>query len=127
MRVLVGEMPEIMRRIVTDAVSGEADMELVFNETPRPAPSSSPVMPDVVVVGAMEPAGAGVAEAMLGRWPKSRILMIATDGRRAVMYELRPHKRELGELSPGDLVETIRSSGRGSGGSPGTGHAPGGD
>jgi hypothetical protein len=38
-----------------------------------------------------------------------RALEVGSDGRESVLYELRPHRVSLGEISPGALVRTIRT------------------
>ena len=42
--------------------------------------------------------------------PASRVLAITTDGQQAALWELVPHRIELGALSPQSLVETIRGA-----------------
>ena len=36
---------------------------------------------------------------MLYRFPRARVLALSGDARRAFLYELRPHRTPLGELS----------------------------
>lgn len=101
MRVLVIDMPEILRGIIEDAIASEPDLQLL-GAKPR-------VDPEVVIVGTPKSGDSDAAEAALARWPRSRVLMVATSGRHTVMYTLRPFRTELGELSPADLVAAIRS------------------
>ena len=49
--------------------------------------------------------------------------MIAISGRDAVMYELRPHKTPLGEMSPTRLIEAIRFAFGGANRLPDLGHS----
>ena len=108
MRVLVIDMPEILRGIIEDAIASEPDMQLVRPRWRMAAGGE----PDVVIVGTPRAEDVDGAEAMLARWPRSRVLMVATSGRHTVMYELRPSRTELGELSPADLVAAVRSMDR---------------
>jgi hypothetical protein len=45
---------------------------------------------------------------LLSSAPGMRVLMIATSGDAAVMYELQPRKLPLGEVSAASLVAAIR-------------------
>jgi hypothetical protein len=45
---------------------------------------------------------------LLSTCPRSRVLAVATDRRQSVLYELRPHERLLGEMSPGALLAAVR-------------------
>lgn len=101
MRILVIDMPEIMRGIIEDTIASQPDLQLL---EARPHAE-----PDVVIVGTPKSEDHVAAEAALARWPHSRVLMVSTSGRHAMMYELKPFRTELGELSPTDLVAAIRS------------------
>jgi hypothetical protein len=63
---------------------------------------------DVVVLSQPDPENEAVPISMLLRSPRSRVLALAADARRAVLYELRPHRTALGELSPGALLAAVR-------------------
>jgi hypothetical protein len=114
-RVLLRDMPQILRDILENAISSQPDMALIDDPGDLPRPPGEvqrgpDLVPDAVIVGTTEFQHAQNASALLSRWPRSRILMIATSGHQAVLYELRPHTTELGELSPSDLVHAIRSA-----------------
>ena len=42
--------------------------------------------------------------------PRISVLVIAASGRTAAMYELRPHRMPLGEVTPAGLIAAIRRS-----------------
>ena len=70
---------------------------------------STPVAPDVVILGTTDSTLlAGVAP-LLERWPKSAVIAIEADGHNANFYELRPHRTHLGEISPTELIGLIRA------------------
>lgn len=46
----------------------------------------------------------------LARYPAARVVALQGDGADAVVYEMRPHRTPLGELSPRTLREAIRTS-----------------
>jgi hypothetical protein len=39
-----------------------------------------------------------------------KIIVIATDGRTAFLYELQPHSVPLGEVAPSSLITAIRNA-----------------
>jgi hypothetical protein len=94
----------MLRDIVEEAILKQSDMELIADALEL---SSTP---DVAVVGTTEPEESSDATTLLAQWPRSRILMIAIGGHDAVMYELRPHKTRLGEMSPARLIDAIRGT-----------------
>jgi hypothetical protein len=66
--------------------------------------------PDVMVVSQPDPANEDVPIDMLLRSPRSRVLALATDARNAVLYELRPHRTPLGELSRESLLAAVHAT-----------------
>jgi hypothetical protein len=107
-RVLIHGVPQMLRDILEQAISAEPDMEVV-SRMPRPVPSvDAAPAPDAVVVGGNGRESGG-APALLFQWPRSRLLLISERGHNVSMYELVPRGHELGELSPSQLIEAIRS------------------
>jgi len=114
-RVLIRDGPTMLRDILERAIASAPDMEVVPEP---PAPTREPVeqqspRPDVVVIGVRNSEPAEGASALLDRWPSSQVFMITAHGRKAVMYQLEPRSTDMGEISPDQLVEAIRSSVRG--------------
>jgi hypothetical protein len=107
---MVERMPRMLRDIIENAIAQAPDMELL---PPRPAarrrPRARATDPDVVVVATPRLESFQLREQWLEEWPRARILVVETSGRRSVIYELRPHATPLGELSPAQLVEVIRT------------------
>lgn len=102
-------MPRILREIIEQAVADEPDMEIVEAETGVPlreAVESSKA--DFVIAGADYDFGE-VARALDER-PRLRVLAVAGDGREAFLYELRPTRTPLGEVSPRTIVDAIRGA-----------------
>jgi chemotaxis response regulator CheB len=95
-----------LREIIADAVSGEQDMELVGQ--PETAMQLRELDPDVAIVGTDNPDDRTAAADLLFALPPLRVLMVASTGRSAFMYELRPHRTALGELSAPELMQAIR-------------------
>jgi DNA-binding NarL/FixJ family response regulator len=68
--------------------------------------------PDVAVVGIP---GAGVPDGcveLLMERPRVKVLGIEAHEGRAYLYVLRPEQVEIGEVSPEEVVETIREAAR---------------
>lgn len=66
---------------------------------------------DVVVLSQTDPENEAVPISMLLRSPNSRVLALGDDARRAVLYELRPHRTALGELSRDALLAAVHGPG----------------
>lgn len=66
---------------------------------------------DVLIVGVTEPDNVQFAGSLLMASPGTRVLMVASSGARAVMYELHPIKTELDDVSPQGLLHAIRRGG----------------
>jgi len=67
---------------------------------------------DVLVVTQSDPDDESIPVSMLLRSPRSRVLALGADARRAVLFELRPHRTPLGELSRESLLTAVRGGAR---------------
>jgi DNA-binding NarL/FixJ family response regulator len=109
-RVFLAGMPPLLHDIVRDALMGQTDMQLVGDLSAGDgvvhALENREI--DVVIVGARQPEDSAVANELFASSPRSKVLVIAKSGRTAVMYQLRPRKRHLGDVSPQSLLEAIR-------------------
>lgn len=106
--VQIAEMPGVMRDLVTNVVAAQADMEIV-PDLGTGSPHAPARAADVVIVALPTSANGAAITAQRFAHPGQRILGLVADGRRAVLYELRPHVTELGEISPDGLVAAIRA------------------
>jgi DNA-binding NarL/FixJ family response regulator len=105
-------MPQMLREIVKNVIRLQADM-VVLGEFP---PST-----DIVAVVDRTDADFIVTDMRTAAWeqvvrlleanPRVRVLGIADDGLQSYLYELRPHRVPLGEVSPQTLVDAIRNGG----------------
>jgi DNA-binding NarL/FixJ family response regulator len=110
-RVLIHDAPTMLRDILERAISNQPDMEVILEPvSPEGAPDQ--VSPDVVVVEVSDSDPGDGARALLSRWPGSHALVIAAHGQRVLKYELQPQSVDLGEMSPDQFVQAIRSSAR---------------
>jgi len=110
-RVALVDLPRLLREIVERAVAGQPDMEIAelraggdLSDALRAARA------DVVVSGADH--DYDELRDLLDRRPRLKVLTVADDGREATLYELRPARTQLGEVSPETIVEAIRSARR---------------
>jgi DNA-binding NarL/FixJ family response regulator len=112
-RIAIGVMPPVLLDIVTNAVDAEPDMEIVarFKTRDQLFETMAGTAIDVVILGVEEPDDLPLAREILRR-SRQALLLLSIDGRRAAMYELRPHKEPLGDVSPQGLVAAIRSRAR---------------
>ena len=116
--VLIHDTPTMLRDILEQAISNQPDMEVILEPTAtEPAPDDRQASPDVVVpdvvvmdVGDSDPREG--ARALLFRWPGSHALMIAAHGHKVLEYALEPRGVDLGEMSPDQLIQAIRSAAR---------------
>ena len=111
-KVLLGEMPQTLREILEHALRDQRHIVLVNDRWSAASFSEIDEGPDVLILGRAAYDEREPDHALLGRWLKTRVLLVTEAGRRTVLYELRPHRTELGELSPTELVGAIGAAGR---------------
>jgi DNA-binding NarL/FixJ family response regulator len=109
-RVLIRDAPTMLRDILEQAIVGEPDMEVVAESSRPPGASGAQVTPDVVVIDISDGDAVATGRAVLAEWPRSRVVTIRGRGQHVSMFELVLQGRDLGELSPGQLVEAIRAA-----------------
>jgi DNA-binding NarL/FixJ family response regulator len=97
-------MPRMLRGIVEGLVSAEPDLEIVgdFEDAEAAVGSIEATGASVVIAGLQAPS---LARRLSDR---VRVVGVSADGRESVLYELRPHERVLGEISPSTLLAAIR-------------------
>lgn len=64
---------------------------------------------DVAIIGARRPDDSTLARQVLQASPSTRVLIIAMNGGSAVLWELRPYKVRLDDVSPESLIRAIRA------------------
>lgn len=99
--------------IIRQTVSGEPDLAVVAQMT-TPGPDFDLLQCDADIV-----LWNGAEEDRIARWLTGlrhqrapRVLATLTDGQDAALWELVPHRIELGGISPRALIETIRENQR---------------
>jgi hypothetical protein len=95
----------MLNEIIRRAIEEQADMEAV-----GPAPRGRRVIDLTgidVIVTTYDDQKAAVK--MLRERPGVRVFALAGHGKESLLYELRPHRVSLGEVSPGELIAHIRA------------------
>jgi DNA-binding NarL/FixJ family response regulator len=109
-RIVLVDMSPLLREIVREAVAREPDLRVVREHEAgvdlRAAVERDE--PDFLIVGSEAGTEAAVGP-LVARGRGLRALEVRSDGREGVLYELRPHRVPLGELSPDALLHTIRT------------------
>ena len=111
-RVLLWSLPPILHEILTDLVEAQADMELVSTPPGATDLATAAVIakPRVIILGLDQGETPDESREVLHRMPDTKLLAIEASGRRAWLYELRPHQVLIGEISPSGLLDTIRQA-----------------
>jgi DNA-binding NarL/FixJ family response regulator len=101
-----GMLGEIVRELLANApeieVIGQLEDQANLQDTVRR------LDPDVVVITGADTVA--LADGLLARESRLRVLAIGGEGQSALLYELRPRRLQLGELSPETLLAALRAS-----------------
>jgi DNA-binding NarL/FixJ family response regulator len=113
MRILLDGMPQMLRTIVKDILSTDPQCEIVAEtveqDTLRAQLRETPV--DVIILADTDvDVISSRFAALLAHHPAMRIIAITSGGKRAFLYDLRPHVTPIDELSPATLLSAIRQS-----------------
>ncbi len=98
--------------MVERAVARQSDMAVVGRATSlgELLVLARETQPDVVVVGLHDSALPTACLELLLERPRVKVLGIQEHEGRAYLYELRPEQVEIGEVSPDEVVDTIRAA-----------------
>lgn len=110
-RILLADLPWLLRDIVTEALEAQGDMEVVGSVAGSEslAQTIEQSRAEVIVIGHDGPEDTA---GLLGRRPPLAVIAVTGGAKESQYYELRPHRVGLGEISPSELVETIRQASR---------------
>jgi DNA-binding NarL/FixJ family response regulator len=111
-RIVLGTMPQMLRDIVREVLSGQPDMHIVGE-----ADSDADLLRDLAVEApdmvVLELAGLGLGGTgtrVLQQRPRTQVLGLSGDGRSAAIYQLRSQRTMLVEVSPQGLRAAIRDA-----------------
>ena len=98
----------MLRDIIAGILGREADLEVAGSMgADELAELTERTAPDIVIAG-QDPAVIVAAERLLERFPRLRVLEVVGDGRSASVYELRPSREFVGDISPDSLLCAVR-------------------
>jgi hypothetical protein len=100
-RVLLLEVPKLLRDILQLATRHEDDFELETQVEPV-------LSPDVVILGITAAEDVTLVPALFARWPCAQVLTVTHAGDDVVAYELSPRRQALGEMSPPEIFAKLR-------------------
>ena len=106
-RVALVSLRPKLRDILTDVVAREQDMEVIHSKMGSDAELAA-ARPNVLVCEIGNPLDGGLPARLLRAVPRSRVLMIADTGDRAALYELRPTRKVLQDVSIKQVIDAIR-------------------
>lgn len=104
-RVALISMRPRLRDILTDVVAREKDMKLIqIGRDDEVAVTR----PDVIVCEIEDPTDDEFPTRLLRTLPSARVLMVADAGDQAAVYELRPTRKVLLNVSMNQVIHAIR-------------------
>lgn len=108
-RIVLIDMSPLLREIVREIIVREPDLEIVAeHESTDVAAAIAGDHPDFVIVGP-DAATNGQVCSLVGAGLGLRALEVHSDGKESVLYELRPRRIALGEISSETLLRAIRA------------------
>lgn len=110
-RVLLLAMPQLLRGILEHAFQLQSDFELL-KDTRRVFQmlTEQMVPPDVVILGLAATEDATLVPALFARWPTAHVVTVTQSGDDAAVYELRPCRQALGQMSPDEIIGSLREA-----------------
>jgi chemotaxis response regulator CheB len=110
-RIVLVDMSPLLRAIIREALVPEPDLEVVAEHEGdvdlREVVERDEA--DFVIVGS-DAASEECVRSLVAPARGVRALEVRSDGRESVLYELRPHRVSLGEISSDTLLRTVRAA-----------------
>lgn len=107
--VLLLEMPKLLRDILEHAIQHQSDFELLKDtRLAFQVLTEQMVPPDVVILGLTAEKDTILVPALFARWPNAHVVTVTQSGDDAAVYELRPRRHALGQMSPDEIIESLR-------------------
>jgi DNA-binding NarL/FixJ family response regulator len=110
-RFLLLEIPPLLRGIFEYAIEGHGECEIIrdtkcaFHMLWEPREP-----PDIVILGVTAMEDAAIVSTLFARWPQARVMTVTQSGEGAMVYELRPRRQVLGQMSPDEIVQTLHEA-----------------
>jgi DNA-binding NarL/FixJ family response regulator len=114
-RILLADMPAMLLDIVAGILAAEPDLtvvDMLADSTDLKA-AAQRTQADIVVTQQISSVQEAGQLALLLPERQLKIIALTDNGRHGVLYELRPHRAPLGDMSADRLVAAIRAAARG--------------
>jgi chemotaxis response regulator CheB len=114
-RVVLIDMNKVLRQLVKGILEKDASVYVVA-ELPDTVPLRDAVASTdarVVIFGTEASELSAEGADLLSRRPRIRLLTVTRNGRRTCLYALRPHREDLGEISPAALLRAVKGEPQG--------------
>ena len=110
-RVLLLEMPELLRGIFERAILLQNGFELL-KETRGAFQmlTEERLPPDLVILGLRAGEDATLVPALFARWPRAQVMTVTQAGTDVAVYGLQPSQHVLGQMSPTEILETLHEA-----------------
>ncbi|MGH2768548.1 MAG: hypothetical protein ACRDIF_06290 [Actinomycetota bacterium] len=111
-RVLLVDIPGILSEIFKEIIALEPDTKVV-GELANAAGLRAAVdltAPNVVILGLSDSALPAVCGELLMAYPSLRIMALVAEGRGGFLFELRPRKIYIGEMSSETVLAALRGT-----------------
>lgn len=111
-RILLADVSRLTGEMVERAVAHAEDMSVVgrASSLDQLRPVALATAADVVIVGLHNAELPATYFELLLERPRMKVLAIEERGGHAWLYELRPERVAIGEVSPDEVVDTIRAA-----------------
>jgi hypothetical protein len=108
-RILLMNLRPRLRDIIVDGLAGESGFAFTIAELDAERDLDF-VTGDLLIAGVTEPNDIEVPMRLLSKVPEISVLTISISGETAAMYQLRPHRKSMGNLTVPALMAAIRMS-----------------
>jgi len=111
-QVLITGMPQLLADIVRGTIRQHPDLRLLEESCGAEdlLRADRPEIPDVLIVGLEGTAIPAFCGPLLYGNPGLKVLAVSVTGEGTALYELRPHRVAIGNVTPDGLVDAIRGS-----------------
>ena len=111
-RIVLVELRGILHDVIRGIVEAQRDMAVV-GDLDRPDDLGRTIAETraAFVIWGVEDEVSDFYPDFLHQWPQVRVLAVQGEGRQSFLWEMRPTRAPLGELSRGRLIAALRTEG----------------
>jgi DNA-binding NarL/FixJ family response regulator len=105
-------MPRMLRDVCKQLIVEQPDMEVVgeFGNGVELLLATGQTRPDIIILGVEGSGLPGIGSHLFTEFPHVKLLGVTADAQHLSLYELRPYKGLIGDVSPQGLLDAIRTS-----------------